>query len=86
VILPELLGGVLACDALQNFTRSANELSGLRKRHTLLPTGMVVLEFGQIIHILVDNNPKIVGLIVRRNVGGRKSLRHDCCIVQCTEE
>jgi hypothetical protein len=80
VILPELLGGVLACDTLQNFTWLANELSGtLHERHTLLPTGMIVLKLGQIVHILVDNDPKVVGLVVRRNVGGRKSLRHGCC-------
>lgn len=41
-----------------------------RATPTLLSSGMLVLELGQIVHVLIDNDPQIVGLVVRRHVGG----------------
>lgn len=38
---------------------------------------MLVLEFGQVVDILVDDDPKIVGLGMRLDIGGGKGSRHD---------
>jgi len=38
---------------------------------------MLLLELGEIVDILVDNDPETVGLVVRRDVGGLVGLRHD---------
>lgn len=40
-------------------------------------TWMFILKLGQIVDILVYNDPEAVCLIMRRNVALRKSLRHD---------
>lgn len=37
---------------------------------------MVVLEAGQIVDILIDNNVEVIRLVMRRNVGGCESLGH----------
>lgn len=38
---------------------------------------MLLLELGQVVDILVDNDPEVVGLVVRGHIGGRVSARHD---------
>ncbi len=35
---------------------------------------MLILKLAQVIHILIDDDPKAVGLIMRRNVACRESL------------
>lgn len=40
-------------------------------------TWVIVLEFGQIVDILVNNDPEGVGLVMRRNVACTESLGHD---------
>jgi len=50
---------------------------GRCNRHTLLAARMLLLELGEIVDILVDNDPETVGLVVRRDVGGLVGLRHD---------
>lgn len=47
------------------------KMSGSRKH-----TWMVVLEFGQVVNVFVDDNPKIVGLIVRSHVVLAECLGH----------
>jgi hypothetical protein len=37
---------------------------------------MLVLEFAQIIYVIVDNDPEAVWLVVGRNVRRREGLRH----------
>jgi len=37
---------------------------------------MLVLEFGKIIHVIVDNDVEIVRLVVGRNVRHRERLGH----------
>lgn len=39
---------------------------------TLLSPWVLILEFGQVVDILVDNDPEIVSFVVRRNVAGRE--------------
>ncbi len=49
---------------------------------TLLATGMLFLELGQIVDLLVDDDPEVVGLVVRGNVAGGEGLGHVgemCC-------
>lgn len=71
MVLPELLGGVLAGNTLEN----------------LLATGVVILELGQIINVAIDNDVQVIGLVVRRHVADGESLRHaDGLDVACVEE
>jgi hypothetical protein len=37
---------------------------------------MIVLELGQVVHILVDDDVQVVGLVVGGNVGSGEALRH----------
>lgn len=46
-------------------------VGGSRKR-----TWMVVLEFGQVVNVFVDDDPKIVGLVVRGHVVLAECLGH----------
>ena len=41
-----------------------------------LHTRMVVLEGGQVVHIAIDNDVQVVGLVVRRNVAYSEGLGH----------
>ena len=41
---------------------------------TFLAARMLVLEFRQIVDVLIHYNPEIVGFVVRRYVGSRESL------------
>jgi len=43
---------------------------------TLLATGMLFLELSQIVDLLVNDDPKVVGLVVRGNVAGGEGLGH----------
>ena len=47
---------------------------------------MVILKFGQIIDILIDNDVKVIALVMRRDVGLGERLRHlwvQICSVGC---
>ncbi len=48
-----------------------------RNRSSLL-TWMLVLELGQIIDILIHDDPQVVRLRVRRDIGFGERLRHGC--------
>lgn len=39
-------------------------------------TWMIVLEFGQVVDILINNDPEGIGLVMRRNVACTESLGH----------
>lgn len=39
-------------------------------------TGMLILEFGDVVDVLVDNDPEAVCALVSRNLGGGESLGH----------
>lgn len=43
---------------------------------TLLAARMLVLELGEIVYIVVDDDVQIAGALMRRNVAGREGLRH----------
>jgi hypothetical protein len=60
---------------LHNPTISINRIAALGpwSRHTWV----VILELGHIVDILVHDDPKAVALVVRRDVSGLESLRHD---------
>lgn len=60
VVLPELLGGVLAGDACED----------------LLATRVVVLELCQIVDVVVDNDVEVVALVVRRDVALCEGFGH----------
>jgi len=80
VVLPELLGRVFAGNALEDYNLSVSSLEPLWALHTLLAARVFVLELGQVVYIFVDDDPEVVGFVVRRHVGGRKSLRHFECV------
>lgn len=42
-------------------------------------TWMFILELGQVIDILIDDDPEAVSCVMRRNVALRESPRHDVC-------
>lgn len=48
----------------------------LRSVRTLLAARVFILELCQVVDILVNDDVEVVGLVVRRDVGGRESLRH----------
>jgi len=56
VVLPELLRGILAGNSLKDFEMSALFALVLLGLLTLLAAWMLILELGQIIHVLVDHN------------------------------
>lgn len=60
MILPELLRGVLSGDPGED----------------LLSTWVVVLELGQVVDILVDDDEQVAGGVMRRNIGGGEGFRH----------
>lgn len=37
---------------------------------------MLVLEFGQVVHVLVDNDVKVIGLIMRCDIACAERFRH----------
>lgn len=43
---------------------------------TLFSTWMLVLERGQVIHVLIDNDPQILGRVMRCNIAGREGFGH----------
>ena len=45
-------------------------------RHTLLPARVLILELGQVVYILVHDDPQAVRLAVRCNIVWGKSLGH----------
>ena len=49
---------------------------------TLLSAGMLLLELGQVVDIVIDNDVEVVGLVVRRNVVGCEGFRHVACVVE----
>lgn len=40
-------------------------------------TWVVVLELGQVVDILVNDDEQVAGRVMRRNIGGCESFRHD---------
>lgn len=40
-------------------------------------TWVVVLELGQIVDILIDDDEQVAGRVMRRNIGGGEGFRHD---------
>ena len=43
---------------------------------TLLSARVLLLELGQVVDIVIDNDVEVVGLVVRRNVVGCEGFRH----------
>lgn len=94
VVLPELLGGVLAGDAREDLlaacrspgarglacnaiaTRDQPSDHQLCCSSTEVRTWVFVLELGQIVHVFVDDDPQVVGLVVRGDVARLEGLRH----------
>jgi hypothetical protein len=48
----------------------------LGRSRTLLSTRVLLLELGQVVDIVIDDDVEVVGLVVRRNVVGCEGLRH----------
>jgi hypothetical protein len=46
---------------------------------TLLSARVLLLELGQVVDIVIDNDVEVVGLVVRRNVVGCEGFRHVVC-------
>ena len=42
-------------------------------------TWVLVLEFGEVVDIFVDDDVEVIGLIMRRHVCLREGLGHLCC-------
>jgi hypothetical protein len=38
---------------------------------------VLVLEFGQVVDILIDDDVQVVGLVMRLDIAGGESFRHD---------
>ena len=77
VVLPELLGSVLASYALEDWNMSEYEMRRQgRRRHTLLAARMLLLEVGKVIYVFVHYNVQIIRCFMRRDVRSRKALRH----------
>jgi predicted RNase H-like HicB family nuclease len=74
VVLPELLGGVLSGDTLEDYCQSAQICWKLYEEHTLLASRMLLLEVCEIVYIFVNDDVKIVRRLVRRNVSGREAF------------
>jgi len=73
VVLPELLASIFAGNTLEDYIDgSALLYSPSSMPLTLLSTRVLILELGQIVHILVHDNPQVVSLVVRRNVASRE--------------
>ena len=69
MVLPELLGGVLAGNTLEDLLATRMLiLLRLSVARPLCAKRQTHLELGQVVDILIDNDPKAVGLVVRRNV------------------
>lgn len=64
MVLPELLGRILAGDPLEN----------------LLAARVVVLELCEVVYVTVDDDPERIGLVVRRNVALAERFRHGFCL------
>lgn len=43
---------------------------------TLLSTRVLILEFGQVVDVLVHDDPEVVRFVVRRDVAGRECFGH----------
>ena len=77
MVLPELFRGILAGYALEDLSRLAQRRQLLRAcRRTLLATWVLILESGQVVDVLVYDDPQAVGLVVGRNVRGGEGLGH----------
>ena len=49
---------------------------------TLLSARVLLLELGQVVDIVIDNDVEVVGLVMRRNVVGCEGFRHAVCVVE----
>jgi hypothetical protein len=71
VVLPELLAGVLSSHSLDDLL--ATRVLFLGECVSRLPRSPwrhpAYLELGHVVDIVVDNNPEVVGLVVRLHIG-----------------
>lgn len=74
MVFPELLASIFAGNSLEDCGRELAAVipCGLGISHTLLSARVFLLELGQIVNIVIDNDPEVVGLVVRRNVVSRE--------------
>jgi hypothetical protein len=84
VVLPELLAGVLARDTAEDLLAAWQkaDVSSLEQEKREAErlgqklTWVLVLEFGQVVDILVDDDVQVVGLVMRLDVAGGEGFRH----------
>jgi hypothetical protein len=71
VVLPELLAGVLSSHSLDNLlaTRVLFLMGCVSRLGELAVRPPAYLELGHVVDIVVDNNPEVIGLVVRLHVG-----------------
>lgn len=72
MVFPELLASIFAGNSLEDCRQTlAIVISrGLGSSPTFLSARVFLLELGQVVNVVIDNDPEIVGLVVRRNVVG----------------
>ena len=78
MVFPELLAGVFAGNTLKDYKWLSDTFSrcDYAEMPTLLSTGVLILKLGQVIDVLVHDDPEIVRLVVRRYVAGGECFRH----------
>lgn len=83
VILGELLRSILASNARKDWKSTLVPIINdapcawkVRGKRTLLPARVLFLELREVINILVNDNPKVLRVVVRLNIGEREGLRH----------
>jgi hypothetical protein len=73
VVLPKLLASIFAGNTLEDYIDgSALCYNPSTMSLTLLSTRVLILELGQIVHVVVHDDPQVVSLVVRRNVASRE--------------
>lgn len=85
MVLPELLAGILAGNTLEDCACMSDYsfFCGCTRSLTLLSSRVLILELGQVVDVLVDDDVEIVRLVVRRHVAGGKCFGH--CDKWCLE-
>jgi hypothetical protein len=71
VVFPELLAGVLSSHSLDDLlaTRVFFLIDGVSRLLCLPWSHPAYLELGHVVDIVVDNDPEVVGLVVRLHIG-----------------
>jgi hypothetical protein len=79
MVLPELLAGVLSSHSLNNLlaTRMLFLVECVSKLGELEVRPPAYLELGHVVDIIVDNDPEVIGLVVRLHIGFGVCARHD---------